>query len=96
MKLDNPESGFNEEEYRKVLKTRNQNMVKLQRYRVGKQIERMQPTIHFMEEGRKNDQILIASDETEMGNLIRNHQDVDSEDEMLGKRTQLLQDVISL
>lgn len=101
MKLDHADPNFNEEEYRKILKTRNQNMVKLQRYRVAKQIERMQPSIHFMEEGKKNVQVLFADNETEVKKIkekenkkgLRESDDED-EEETLGKRLPFLEEVI--
>lgn len=68
-------------------------MVKLQRYRIGKQIDRMQPTIHFMEEGRKSEQVLFAGDKEEMDQIISKHRNLESEDEMLGKRAEILPDV---
>ena len=86
--MDASDPNFDEVEYRKVLKTRNQNMVKLQRYRVAKQIEKMQPTIHFMEEGRKSEQFIFAESPADIEAIIHKHRKEQSEDEeeLLGKR----------
>ena len=96
MKVDAADPNFNEEEYRKVLKTRNQNMVKLQRYRVAKQIEKMQPTIHFMEEGRKNEQVIFAENEQDLARIVeetkRKRHEAEDDDAVLGKRS-LIEDV---
>ena len=82
-----------EAEYRKILKTRNQNMVKLQRYRVARQIEQMQPTIHFMEEGRSNEQVLFADSTDDLRQIVESHRrrqtDDDDDDAVLGKRSAL-------
>ena len=69
-------------------------MVKLQRYRVAKQIEKMQPTIHFMEEGRRNEQTLFADSEADIERLVQEHRNkkADDEEAFLGKR-RLIEDV---
>lgn len=73
--------GFDEKEYRKILKTQNQGMVKYQKYRLSKgslfpkinslvsQIEKMKPELLMLSSNSSNKQVLILSDEEDFKNI---------------------------
>ena len=50
----------------------------------------MKPTIHFMEQGHKNEQVVFANDEEEFAQIVKTKGKSAEEDASLGKRKTLL------
>lgn len=50
----------------------------------------MKPTIHFMEQGRQNEQVIFAGDEAEFAQIVKSKGRSAEEDGSLGKRKTLL------
>ena len=93
VRKDASDQTVNEDAYRKQLKTRNMNMVKLQRYRLAKRIERERDSlVRVGDQAVRGEQILLLDDEDELqaARYLPKQSKQQIESEVLGKRVALV------
>ena len=89
VRMDNSDQTLNEEAFRKQLKTRNMNLVKLQRYRLAKRIERERDSlVRVGDQAVQGEQILLLDDERQLQAVRHQNKDkrLKEESATLGKR----------
>lgn len=85
-KIEKIDPNFDEAEYKKILKTQNQNLVKYEKYRLKKNIEKKKPELLMLSGGNVNKEVLIVESEKEMKEIQSKEDFRRKEKQLLGKR----------
>lgn len=85
-KLDKFDPNFDEEEYRKILKTQSQNLVKYEKYRIAKKIDKMKPDLLMISAPKLNKEVLIVDSIDELQKINTAKDFREKEAKLLGKR----------
>lgn len=88
-KIDKFNPNFDEEEYRKILKTQSQNLVKYEKYRLKKKIDKMKPELLMLSAPKVNKEVLIVDSLDEIKEVKTKNDFRKKEKNFLGKRKKI-------